>query len=71
MRHPDINKVQSMIEFLIGREEYAETTLELCMIRRKISLNQELSIHEIITLETMTTIKFYENKEIDDIIFGD
>ena len=73
MKDPEIEEVQAMVEFLIDREGYVNVTHELCMIRRKLSFKQELSIGELMhclyTKDMISAIKYREDKEIDVIIF--
>ena len=73
MKDPEIEEVQAMIEFLIGRDGYVSITHELCMIRRKLSLKQELSIGELMhclyTKDMIVDQKNRENREIEHIIF--
>jgi hypothetical protein len=73
MRDPYVEEVQALIESLLGRGDYAETVLELCMIRRKISFGDELGIREcmfVINVKQMVDrITLNEDAEIDDIIF--
>ena len=70
MKDPEIEEVQAMIEFLMGREEYVNVTHELCMIRRKISFKQELSIVELMhCLYAKDMIVGIKHREIAHIIF--
>lgn len=68
MKDPEIEEIQEMIEFLIDREGFAGTTLELYMIRRKLSFKQELNIGELMhclyTKDMISAIKYREDKVI-------
>ena len=41
-----IQEVQDMIEFLMQLPNFSGMTLELCMIRRKMSFEEELNVDE-------------------------
>lgn len=73
MQDPEVEEVQAMIEFLIGRERYVHITYELCMIRRKLSFKESLYISEFMQVVScrgmIEHIKIREEREIDKIIF--